>query len=129
MKYRYFDNAIKITMNGFYERYVLKHLMQWFVAYFAFGFYFFYLFSRKLSIMSSDGWARRVLVTWIVPERIAFSPRIVNVCRLIMYWERVITAINSSKSIELAGRVYNARIENYDIGFVETDLTFRLKIL
>lgn len=46
-----------------------------------------------------------------------------------MYWERVITAINSSKSIELAGRVYNARIENYDIGFVETDLTFRLKIL
>lgn len=78
--------------------------------------------------MSSDGWARRVLVTRIVPGRIAFSPRIVNVCRLIMYWGRVITAINSSKSIELAGRVYNVRIENYDVGFVETDLTFRLKI-
>lgn len=46
-----------------------------------------------------------------------------------MYWERVITAINSSKSIELAGRVYNVRIENYDIGFVEINLTFRLKIL
>lgn len=46
-----------------------------------------------------------------------------------MYWGRVITAINSSKSTGLTGRVYNVRIENYDVGFVETDLTFCLIIL